>query len=79
MKAIKVAYVLSFLYYLPSICPKMNQSMLLIEKKFFCNPNGIVSIIDPRHDTPKFWKNMLLRSQILKLELLTGDRDKIYD
>jgi protein SCO1/2 len=35
----------------------MNQSMLLIEKKFFGNPNfGIVSItIDP-HDTPEVLK-----------------------
>jgi protein SCO1/2 len=32
--------------------------MLLIEKKFFGNPNfGIVSItIDPRHDTPEVLK-----------------------
>jgi protein SCO1/2 len=47
-------YVLEFFFTTcPSICPKMNQSMLLIEKKFFGNPNfGIVSItIDPRHDT----------------------------
>jgi protein SCO1/2 len=66
----------------PSICPKMNQSMLLIEKKFFGNPNfGIVSItIDPRHDTPSFERTCCaFRSQVLKLEFLTGDRDKIYD
>ncbi|MFT5714436.1 MAG: protein SCO1/2, partial [Flavobacterium sp.] len=43
-------YVLEFFFTTcPSICPKMNQSMLLIEKKFFGNPNfGIASItIDP--------------------------------
>jgi protein SCO1/2 len=33
-------YVLEFFFTTcPSICPKMNQSMLLIEKKFFGNPN----------------------------------------
>jgi protein SCO1/2 len=58
----------------------MNQSMLLIEKKFFGNPNfGIVSItIDPRHDTPEVLKEhaTLLESN---WNFLTGDRDKIYD
>jgi protein SCO1/2 len=57
----------------------MNQSMLLIEKKFFGNPNfGIVSItIDPRHDSE------VLKEHAALLEsspgILTGDRDKIYD
>ncbi|HRA74025.1 MAG TPA: SCO family protein, partial [Flavobacterium sp.] len=47
-------YVLEFFFSTcPTICPKMNQSMLQIEKTFFGNPNfGIVSItIDPEHDT----------------------------
>jgi protein SCO1/2 len=60
----------------------MNQSMLLIEE-IFGNPNfGIVSItIDPRmHDTRSFERTCCaFRSQVLKLEFLTGDRDKIYD
>jgi protein SCO1/2 len=58
----------------------MNQSMLLIEKKFFGNPNfGIVSItIDMT--LPSFERTCCaFRSQVLKLEFLTGDRDKIYD
>jgi protein SCO1/2 len=56
-------YVLEFFFTTcPSICPKMNQSMLLIEKKFFGNPNfGIVSItIDPRHDTPQSFEHATL-------------------
>jgi protein SCO1/2 len=62
MKAIKVKYVLEF-FFTASICPKMNQSMLLIEKKFFGNPNfGIVSItIDPRHDTQVLKEHAALR------------------
>ncbi|HJS01335.1 MAG TPA: SCO family protein, partial [Flavobacterium sp.] len=53
-------YVLEFFFTTcPSICPKMNQSMLLLEKKFFGNPNfGIVSItIDPKHDTAEVLKS----------------------
>jgi protein SCO1/2 len=79
MKAIKVKYMFRvFFTTCPSIC-KMNQSMLLIEKKFFGNPNfGIVSItIDPRHDTPSFERTCCAFSQVLKWNL-TG-RDKIYD
>ena len=48
-------YVLEFFFTTcPSICPKMNQSMLVIEKTFFGYPIfGIVSItIDPALDTP---------------------------
>ena len=48
-------YVLEFFFTTcPSICPKMNVSMLEIENNFFGNPNfGIVSItIDPSNDTP---------------------------
>ncbi|MFT4983040.1 MAG: protein SCO1/2 [Flavobacterium sp.] len=77
-------YVLEFFFTTcPSICPKMNQSMLLIEKKFFGNPNfGIVSItIDPKHDTPEVLKEHanLLGVKSSSWNFLTGDRDKIYD
>ena len=35
-------YVLEFFFTTcPSICPKMNQSMLVLEKKFFGNPNNL--------------------------------------
>ena len=52
-------YVLEFFFSTcPTICPKMNESMLHIENKFFGNPTfGIVSIsINPEHDTPKVLK-----------------------
>ena len=76
-------YVLEFFFTTcPSICPKMNQSMLLIEKKFFGNPNfGIVSItIDPNHDTAKVLKEHaeLLGVKSSNWNFLTGDREYIY-
>lgn len=45
----KVFVIEFFFTSCPTICPKMNQSMLAIEKQFFGNPNfGIASIsIDP--------------------------------
>jgi protein SCO1/2 len=77
-------YVLEFFFTTcPSICPKMNQSMLLIEKKFFGNPNfGIVSItIDPIHDTPEILKEhaALLGVKSSNWNFLTGDKDYIFD
>jgi protein SCO1/2 len=77
-------YVLEFFFTTcPTICPKMNQSMLLIEKKFFGNPNfGIVSIsIDPKHDTPEVLKDYaeLLGVKSASWNFLTGDRDYIYE
>ncbi|NRS87290.1 protein SCO1/2 [Flavobacterium sp. 7E] len=76
-------YVLEFFFTTcPSICPKMNQSMLLIEKKFFGNPNfGIASItIDPNHDTSKVLKEHaeLLGVKSANWNFLTGDRDYIF-
>lgn len=76
-------YVLEFFFTTcPSICPKMNQSMLLIEKKFFGNPNfGIASItIDPNHDTAKVLKDHaeLLGVKSSNWNFLTGDREYIY-
>jgi protein SCO1/2 len=77
-------YVLEFFFTTcPSICPKMNQSMLLIEKKFFGNPNfGIVSItIDPAHDTPAVLKSHseLLGVKSSNWNFLTGDREYIFN
>jgi protein SCO1/2 len=75
-------YVLEFFFSTcPSICPKMNQSMLIIEKKFFGNPNfGIVSIsIDPEHDTPAVLKahRELLGVKSSNWNFLTGDKTYI--
>jgi protein SCO1/2 len=77
-------YVLEFFFTTcPTICPKMNQSMLLIEKKFFGNPNfGIVSItIDPAHDTPAVLKghSELLGVRSSNWNFLTGDREYIFN
>lgn len=77
-------YVLEFFFTTcPSICPKMNQSMLLIEKTFFGNPNfGIVSItIDPAHDTPSVLKDHaeLLGVKSSNWNFLTGDREYIFN
>lgn len=77
-------YVLEFFFTTcPTICPKMNQSMLLIEKKFFGNPNfGIASItIDPNHDTPELLKEhaALLGVKSSNWNFLTGDREYIYN
>ncbi|TDD78601.1 SCO family protein [Flavobacterium caseinilyticum] len=76
-------YVLEFFFTTcPTICPKMNESMLLIEKKFFGNPNfGIVSItIDPEHDTPQVLKEhaKLLGVKSSNWNFLTGDKAYIF-
>ncbi|MET0946005.1 MAG: SCO family protein [Flavobacterium sp.] len=77
-------YVLEFFFTTcPSICPKMNLSMLEIEKTFFGNPNfGIVSItIDPAHDTPQVLKDhaKLLGVKSSNWNFLTGDKATIMD
>lgn len=77
-------YVLEFFFTTcPTICPKMNESMLLIEKKFFGNPNfGIVSItIDPEHDTSKVLKDHanLLGVKSSNWNFLTGDKAYIFN
>lgn len=77
-------YVLEFFFTTcPSICPKMNLSMLEIEKTFFGNPNfGIISItIDPAHDTPQVLKDhaKLLGVRSSNWNFLTGDKATIMD
>ena len=77
-------YVLEFFFTTcPSICPKMNENMLELEKKFFGNPNfGIVSItINPEIDTPEVLKKHAKDLGITSSNwnLLTGDRDYIYE
>ena len=77
-------YVLEFFFSTcPTICPKMNQSMLQIEKTFFGNPNfGIVSItIDPEKDTAAVLKEhrKLLGVKSSNWNFLTGDKAYIFD
>jgi protein SCO1 len=77
-------YVLEFFFTsCPTICPKMNQSMKILENSFFGNPNfGLVSItIDPITDTPKVLKAHydLLKIKSSNWHFLTGDKAYIYD
>jgi protein SCO1 len=77
-------YVLEFFFTsCPTICPKMNLSMLEIEKTFFGNPNfGIISItIDPEHDTAAVLKahRELLGVKSSNWNFLTGDKTYIFD
>ncbi len=77
-------YVLEFFFSTcPTICPVMNQNMLLLENKFFGNPNfGIASItINPEVDTPQVLKahadELGVRSS--NWHFLTGDKDYIMN
>lgn len=77
-------YVLEFFFVsCPTICPKMNESMLLIEKKFFGNPNfGIASItIDPENDTAEVLRDhaKLLGVRSSNWHFLTGKKDYIFN
>lgn len=77
-------YVIEFFFTTcPTICPKMNLSMLQIEKTFFGNPNfGIVSFtIDPSTDTPEVLKDHAKKLGVKSANwnFLTGDKDKIFD
>ncbi len=77
-------YVLEFFFTsCPTICPKMNKNMLLIQNKFFGNPNfGIASIsIDPEHDTAKVLKEHadILGATLSNWHFLTGDKKYIYE
>jgi protein SCO1/2 len=79
----KVFVIEFFFTSCPTICPKMNQSMLVIEKQFFGNPNfGIASItIDPEKDSPKVLKEhaKLLGTTSSNWHFLTGDKKYIFD
>jgi protein SCO1 len=79
----KVFVIEFFFTSCPTICPKMNQSMLAIEKQFFGNPNfGIASIsIDPEKDSPKVLKEhaKLLGATSSNWYFLTGDKKYIFD
>lgn len=77
-------YVLEFFFSTcPTICPKMNQSMLQIENKFLGHPNfGIVSIsIDPEHDTATVLKahRELLGVKSPNWNFLTGEKSYIFN
>ena len=79
----KVFVIEFFFTSCPTICPKMNQSMLAIEKQFFGNPNfGIASItIDPETDSPKVLKEHAeaLGVKSSSWHFLTGNKDYIFN
>ncbi len=77
-------YVVEFFFSTcPTICPKMNQSMLQLQEAFYGNPNfGLVSItIDPEHDTATVLKEhaALLGVKHYNWHFLTGDKKYIYN
>lgn len=76
-------YVVEFFFSTcPTICPKMNQSMLQLQEALYGNPNfGLVSItIDPEHDTALVLKEhaALLGVKHYNWHFLTGDKSYIY-
>ena len=76
-------YVVEFFFSTcPTICPKMNQSMLQLQDEFYGNPSfGLASItIDPEHDTTKVLKEHadLLGVKHSNWHFLTGDKEYIY-
>jgi len=76
-------YVVEFFFTTcPTICPKMNTSLLKIQQTYLGNPNfGIASItINPKHDTPEVLKKYEIEKSITSKNwnLLTGDKDSIY-
>ena len=76
-------YVVEFFFSTcPTICPKMNESMLQLQNEFYGNPNfGIASItIDPAKDTPQVLKEHanLLGVMHYNWHFLTGDKEYIY-
>ncbi|MGV9003102.1 SCO family protein [Flavobacterium sp.] len=79
----KVHVVEFFFSTCPSICPIMNQNMLIIEKEFMGNPNfGIVSItINPETDTQQVLKQHAkdLGVTSSNWNFLTGKKDYIYN
>ncbi len=77
-------YVLEFFFVTcPTICPKMNANLKIVQEKFFGNKNfGIASItIDPEKDTPQALK---VHKELLGIEsenwhFLTGEKDYIFN
>lgn len=77
-------YVVEFFFSTcPTICPKMSQNMLLLQKEFYGNPQfGIASItINPEYDTPAVLKEHAeqLGVKHYNWHMLTGDREYIFN
>ncbi|SFJ31634.1 SCO family protein [Myroides guanonis] len=77
-------YVLEFFFAnCPTICPIMNQNMLVLQKEFYGNLKfGVASItIDPTNDTPEVLKEHMdeLGVKLPFWNMLTGDSKYIFD
>lgn len=77
-------YVVEFFFSTcPTICPRMNQNMLLLQNEFYGNPEfGIASItINPDYDTPKVLKDHAdhLGVKHYNWHFLTGEKDYIFN
>ena len=76
-------YVVEFFFTTcPTICPKMNESMLKIQNEFYGNNDfGIASFsINPKNDTPAVLKEYAKThgATLKNWNFLTGEQDKIY-
>ena len=76
-------YVVEFFFTsCPTICPKMNASLLKIQKEFYGNPEfGIASFsIDPKRDTPEVLKKYAEDhgASLKNWHFLTGEQEDIY-
>mgnify|MGYP002795157471 CR=1 FL=1 len=77
-------YVVEFFFTTcPTICPKMNESMLKIQNEFYGNQDfGIASFsINPKYDTPEILKEYAKThgATLKNWNFLTGEQDKIYE
>jgi len=77
-------YVVEFFFTTcPTICPRMNENMVKIQKEYYGNPNfGIASFsINPKHDTPEILKAYAKShgATLKTWNFLTGNQDKIYE
>jgi protein SCO1/2 len=77
-------YVVEFFFTsCPTICPKMHESMLKLQKEFYGNPSfAIASIsIDPKRDRPHVLKEYARKKGVTLKNwyFLTGEKELIYD
>ncbi len=75
-------YVVEFFFtYCPTICPKMNENMILIQNEYKNNPLFAIASfsIDPKRDTPKRLKEYALEkgATMKNWYFLTGELDSI--
>ncbi len=77
-------YVIEFFFTTcPTICPKMNENMVLLQNEYYGNLDfGIASFsINPEYDTPKILKEYAKShgATLKNWNFLTGDKETIYN